>query len=119
MKRYKRILVLLGVLAACCAATFALTRYEEHKEEIAVSGQTVLAVDPDTVTAVSWTVDGESLGFHKDGTWQYDGDAAFPVDAEKIGKSWMFLPISPPPSPLKMSRTTPSTASTTRRAPSR
>ena len=86
MKRYKRILVLLGVLAACCAATFALTRYEEHKEEIAVSGQTVLAVDPDTVTAVSWTVDGESLRFHKDGTWQYDGDAAFPVDAEKIGE---------------------------------
>ena len=86
MKRYKRILVLLGVLAACCAATFALTRYEEHKEEIAVSGQTVLAVDPDTVTAVSWTVDGESLGFHKDETWQYDDDAAFPVDAEKIGE---------------------------------
>lgn len=86
MKRYKRILVLLGVLAAGCAATFALTRYEEHKEEIAVSGQTVLAVDPDTVTAVSWTVDGESLGFHKDGNWQYDDDAAFPVDAEKIGE---------------------------------
>lgn len=86
MKRYKRILVLLGVLAACCAATFALTRYEEHKEEIAVSGQTVLAVDPDTVTAVSWTVDGESLAFHKDEAWQYDGDAAFPVDAEKIGE---------------------------------
>ena len=60
MKRYKRILVLLGVLAACCAATFALTRYEEHKEEIAVSGQTVLAVDPDAVTALSWTVDGGS-----------------------------------------------------------
>ena len=86
MKRYKRILVLLGVLAACCAATFALTRYEEHKEEIAVSGQTVLAVDPDAVTALSWTVDGESLAFHKDEAWQYDGDAAFPVDAEKIGE---------------------------------
>ena len=86
MKRYKRILALLAVLAVACAATFAVSRYEEYQEQIAVSGETILAVDPDTATALSWTVDGESLAFHKDEGWLYDDDAAFPVDAEKIGE---------------------------------
>ena len=44
----------------------------------------ILEIDPDTVTALSWSYDETSLSFHKDETWQYDGDAAFPVDADKI-----------------------------------
>ena len=84
MKRYKRIAVLLAVLVAACLATFAVSRYEQHQEQIAASGQTVLSIDPDTVTALSWTVGEESLAFHKDESWLYDGDEAFPVDADKV-----------------------------------
>ena len=86
MKRYKRVAVLLAVLALACAATFAVSRYEQHKEQIAESGETVLAIDPDAVTALSWTVGDESLAFHKDESWLYDADEAFPADADKIGE---------------------------------
>lgn len=86
MKRYNRIGVLLAVLAVACIATFAVSRYQEYKEEIATSDEVILEVDPETVTALSWSIDGQSLGFHKDDTWQYDGDEAFPVDEEKIGE---------------------------------
>lgn len=34
--------------------------------------------------ALSWEYESESLAFHKDETWQYDEDAAFPVSEEKI-----------------------------------
>jgi hypothetical protein len=84
MNRSKKIYLLLGILAAACVVTFCVSRYEEHKEEIRTSDEVVLEVDPQTVTALSWEYDGNSLAFHKDESWQYDDDAAFPVDQEKI-----------------------------------
>lgn len=33
---------------------------------------------------LSWDYDGQTLSFHRDGTWSYDDDAAFPVDAEQM-----------------------------------
>lgn len=32
MKRYKRLYLLLGVLAVACIATFGVLRFEEHQE---------------------------------------------------------------------------------------
>ena len=84
MKRYKRIIVLLAVLAVACVATFAVSRYQEYKEEIETSDEVILEIDPESVTTLSWSIDGQSLDFHKDETWLYDGDEAFPVDDEKI-----------------------------------
>lgn len=84
MKRYKRIVVLLAVLAVACVATFAVSRYQEYKEEIETSDEVILEIDPESVTTLSWSIDGESLDFHKDESWLYDGDEAFPVDDEKI-----------------------------------
>lgn len=84
MKRYKRILILLGVLAVACAATFAVSRYEEYKEEIANSDEVILEIPTDSVTSLSWTIGDETLAFHKDESWIYDEDSAFPVDEEKI-----------------------------------
>ena len=34
MKRSRRLVILLGLLLAACAATFGVIRYEEHKEVI-------------------------------------------------------------------------------------
>lgn len=84
MKRYKRIVVLLAVLAVACVATFAVSQYQEYKEEIETSDEVILEIDPESVTTLSWSIDGESLNFHKDESWLYDGDEAFPVDDEKI-----------------------------------
>lgn len=51
MKRYKRIIVLLAV---ACVATFAVSRYQEYKEEIETSDEVILEIDPESVTTLSW-----------------------------------------------------------------
>ena len=84
MQRAKRIYLLLGVLAVVCAAAFAVTRYQAEQERISNTDEVVLELDPDTVDSLSWSCDGESLAFHKDGSWLYDEDSAFPVDEEKV-----------------------------------
>lgn len=84
MKRSKRLCILLGVLAVACVATFALSRYQAHQEQIETSGEVVLEIPVDSVQALSWEYDGEELAFHKDDKWIYDEDDAFPVDGEKI-----------------------------------
>ncbi len=85
MKRYKRLYLLVGVLCAVCVVTFAVSKYEEHKELIQNSDEIVLEVPSDSVQSLSWEYDDRTLGFHRGDTWLYDGDAAFPVDEEKIG----------------------------------
>lgn len=84
MKRSKRLCILLGVLAVACVATFALSQYQAKKEQIQTNGEVVLEIPVDSVQALSWEYDGETLSFHKDDKWIYDEDEAFPVDGEKI-----------------------------------
>lgn len=86
MKRYKRIYILLGVLVVACAATFGVMRFEEHKEQIKNSDEIILELSGDSVQSLSWEYESETLAFHKDGTWLYDDDEAFPVDEEKISE---------------------------------
>lgn len=85
MKRSKRLVVLLAVLAAAVAATIGLSFFQERAEQIKNSGETILAIDPDTVTALAWENDDGKLAFHReDMTWLWDEDSAFPVDQEKV-----------------------------------
>lgn len=84
MKRSKRIFILLGILVVAIAATFAVTRVEERKEQIQNTDEVILAIAPDTVTSLHWTYGDTDLSFHKEETWLYDGDEAFPVDQEAI-----------------------------------
>lgn len=84
MKRSKKLAILLAVLAVAVIATVCLSFFKERTEQIKNSGEIILAIDPGTVTALSWEYQGETLAFHKDGSWLWDGDAAFPVDQEKI-----------------------------------
>lgn len=88
MDRTKKLCGLLGVLVIAAGAAFAVTRYEEKKEEIKTSGETILSIDADSVTALSWDNGDAELAFLKDedGNWSYDGDAAFPVDPDKIAE---------------------------------
>lgn len=84
MKRAKRLYILFGVLVAVCIATVCVLQYEQKQEEIQTSGETILTLDADTVTALDWETETASLAFHKDGSWLYDEDEAFPVSEEKI-----------------------------------
>ena len=112
MNRTRKLLILAVLLVAVSAAAFGVSRYEEKKEQIKNSNEIILAIDPDTVTALDWEYENDaesededaeeteeasaeesseteedgpvSLAFHKDGEWSYDDDAAFPVDEEAI-----------------------------------
>lgn len=86
MKRSKRIWILLGVLAVACAITVAVSHYETQKEIIRNSDEVVLEISSDSVTALSWEREDQTLAFHRDETWLYDEDEAFPVDEEKINE---------------------------------
>lgn len=84
MQRYKRILILLGVLVVALAVTFGVSRYQEAQEKIAASDEIILEIPTEDVTALSWVTDDASFSFHRDGTWSYDDDEAFPVSEEKM-----------------------------------
>ncbi len=87
MKRARKIYILLGVLVVLCTATFAVSQYNEKQEQIKNSNEVVLSIDPETVTALSWETEENSLAFHKDtetGEWIYDDDEAFPTSTDTI-----------------------------------
>ena len=85
MKRSKRLIALVAVLAVVCVATFALTKYEEKQEEIQNSDAVILEISADSVESISWEFSDEGLAFHKEENgWLYDDDEAFPVSEEKI-----------------------------------
>ena len=69
MYRSKRIVILLAVLAVCCVAAFAALQVQERQERIETSGEVVLEIDSDAVQTLSWTYEGETLSFHRDGDW--------------------------------------------------
>lgn len=84
MKRSKKLYILLGVLVIVCGVTFGVSRYEQKKEEIKNSDEIILELKTEDVTALSWEYDETKLAFHKDETWLYDEDDAFPVNDQKV-----------------------------------
>ena len=100
MKRYKKLIILGGVLVLCLIAVFVVTRINVYKEKISSTVETILEIDADTVTSLSWSYGDNALAFHKDeesstddeAVWTYDDDEAFPVDEVKI--SDLLYPFS-------------------------
>ena len=84
MPKRTKLYVLLGILLVVCAAAFAVSHYEEKKEQIKNSGEVILEVPTDSVTVLSWTNESGTFSFTKGEKWVYDEDNAFPVDEEKI-----------------------------------
>lgn len=84
MKRYKKLGVLLVVLVAVSGLTFGVMQYQEVKENIQNTDQVILEIPTDSVQTLSWTYDSDTLSFHRDGDWVYDGDEAFPVDENQM-----------------------------------
>ena len=95
MSRSKKLYILLGVFVVACIATLAVTQIAEHKEQIKNSGEPILELSSGSVQALSWEHKGETLAFHKDETWLYDGDENFPVSEDKINELLeQFQPLS-------------------------
>lgn len=86
MNRSKKLCILMGVLAVVCGATLLLLQMEERREQIKNSGEAILEIPGETVTALSWEYQETALAFHREDTWVYDGDEAFPVSEERIGE---------------------------------
>ena len=84
MRKKTKLYALLGVLLVICAAAFAVSRYQEKKENIKNSGEVILEIPTDSVTALSWTNESGTFSFTKEESWTYDDDAAFPVSGEKV-----------------------------------
>jgi len=85
MKRTKNLMLLLGVLAALCAAILLVTGVQRHMDRIATTDEEILAVDSDALTRISWEQEGKTLTFVKtDGIWYSTEDETFPVDQEQI-----------------------------------
>ncbi len=83
-KKQITLCVLLAVFAAVSITAVLVSRHEEKVEQIKNSGETILAIPADTVTALSWTNEDGTFSFTKGDAWTYDEDSAFPVDEEKI-----------------------------------
>ena len=85
MNRQKKLLLLVGVLAALCVVIAIVTGVQKHIDTVTTVDEEIVAADPEALTAVSWTKEGATLSFTQaDGTWQDASDAAFPVDQEKM-----------------------------------
>lgn len=76
--------ILFAVFAVISIAAVLVSRHEAKVEQIKNSGETILAIPTDTVTALSWTNEEGTFSFTKAETWECDDDASFPVDEEKI-----------------------------------
>lgn len=95
MSRSKKLYILLGVFVVACVATLAVTQIAEHKEQIKNSGEPILELSGDSIQTLSWEHKGETLAFHRDETWLYDGDENFPVSEDKINELLeQFQPLS-------------------------
>ena len=85
-KKQITLCVLLAVFAAVSITAVLVSRHEEKVEQIKNSGEMILTIPIDTVTALSWTNEDGTFSFTKGAAWTYDGDFAFPVDEEKVNE---------------------------------
>ena len=82
MKRRKKLWAMAALLGLVLVVTVSAALIGEKVEKIQASGQPILEIPVDSLTALSWDHDGETLSFHKDGEgWHYEGDEEFPVSA--------------------------------------
>ena len=83
MKRNKKLGLLLLALVLVCAAAFAAVRLSPDEEAGEDTSFTLLALEAEDITQLSWDYDGKSLTFTYDADdgWSYPADSAFPLDS--------------------------------------
>lgn len=90
MKKGKRLLLMVAVIAVFIAGALVLKNMNEAREAADKAAATedkpvVLTVNKDSLTEISYTIDGETLRFTKaEDKWQYADDPAFPLNESKV-----------------------------------
>lgn len=81
MRRGKKLLLMLLVLAVLLTAAYTATKITETVDaEDEAPAAVVFSVEPSEVTNLTWTYQGEELSFDYDGeNWTYALDASFPT----------------------------------------
>lgn len=83
MKRGKKLILLLVILAVLIAVTFAVLKLtpEDTDAENEDTGVSVFTLDPEAVTRLTWTYQEETITFVKsDDGWSCADDSAFPLE---------------------------------------
>ncbi len=87
MKRQKNMLLLLLVLVVLIGAVFSvnvMTKEDEPETSSQDFNEVIVALDPNTVTSLSWNC-GEEVSFRRsDAGWEHAAYAAFPLDESGI-----------------------------------
>lgn len=86
MKRSKKMILLLCVLAVVCIATVVMTNFDPEQEQIEATNEVILSLSGGSVTKLSWDGEETALAFHRDeeNVWYYNEDDTFPVDQEEM-----------------------------------
>lgn len=85
MKRQKRLILLLGVLAVCMGGAVVLSGID-FDEKMTDTQTDIVNVDSSAITGLSWKYEEELSFTCADDTWTYDGDGEMPVDQELLGE---------------------------------
>jgi len=91
LTRQKKIFGLIVIFLLVLGGYFLLTKINDQDE---ASDTSVVAflTDTDEISAVSFSVDGESFSFRDDnGGWVLDSDSAFPLDASALNSALSSL----------------------------
>ncbi|MGN1004492.1 MAG: DUF4340 domain-containing protein, partial [Oscillospiraceae bacterium] len=84
MKRGKKLMLLALVLVVLAGASFAALKLNPDTDADSSAGEetvSIYTVDPDSVTKLSWTYNGETVTLMDAGDgWMYADDRNFPLD---------------------------------------
>jgi len=85
MTRGKKLALLSGILVMLLIATLIVTKHSAESEDTAENYESVLSINVNSVTQLSWTCGGESISVTKTDTgWSCDNDEALPVDSDVV-----------------------------------
>ena len=69
MKRQKRMMILLGILAVCTAGTVAVSRID-FEEKMSETETAIIDIDSADITRLAWNYEEEVSFVRQDGEWQ-------------------------------------------------
>lgn len=83
MKRQKKMIILLGVLAVCVAGTVAVSRID-FEEKMSETETAIIDIDSSDITRLAWDYEEEVAFVRQDGTWKYEADDKMAVDQDLL-----------------------------------
>lgn len=83
MKRQKKMIILIGVLAVCIVGTMAISRVD-FEEKMSETETAIIDIDSSDITRLSWNYEDEVSFARQDGEWKYEADDKMMVDQDLL-----------------------------------